>query len=120
MMTEMDIFGGGDKSFFDKSYSLITTGLAPNVSRCTIKDGGYFIKSGVCFFDITLDLAFTSAGNSAYLTGMPTPTANNQYLASDNGSKWVAQTGNYLTSLDTIPQTGDTIRIIGAYPTSAT
>jgi len=93
--------------------------LSINDNRCTIEKGGYFVKSGFCYFDITLAISFNSAGNSTYLLGAPLPTTNNSGLAGNNGSKWAAQTGNYFTSRDTNAKSGDVIRIIGAYATSA-
>ena len=57
----------------------------------------------------------------SYLNNMPAVTTTTP-CASSNGSKWGAyNNGTYWTldSNDTIPQSGDIIRCIGAYNTSA-
>lgn len=115
----------GGKTYYD--YPLIQTGIQVNGSRCSFgaNDGGYFIKNGRCYFDLTINILWDSGGNSSYLIGLPTISSSTP-CASSNGSKWnfthsTAAGVNYdsLDSTDTNPKVGDTIRLIGVYNTSA-
>ena len=47
--------------------------------RCTIENGGYFIKDGVCFADVSIKALKTTSDNQSPLEGFPRPKN------SDNG-----------------------------------
>lgn len=114
---------GGGGSYYDDTLPLIQTGLFVNSGRCAIDEGGYFIKGGICFLDLTITLTEASTSGKSYVGGCPAPTATSPVVASNNGSWWRIDgpytNVYYLTARDTVSGAGDKIRIIGAYATSA-
>ena len=114
---------GGAEPFYD--YTLVENTIQAHADRATNVKGGYFVKNGWCFIDVSFDSLFNSAGNSGYLKGFPTSTGGSSYtgyFGSNTGTKWQVQTASgvtYLASTDTVTKSEDKLHIIGAYPTSA-
>lgn len=92
----------------------VTTGLTIAANRCVINDGGYYIKDGYVYVDITVTLAETLNQNLGLVGGFPTPASTGEVTPVYNNV--VIRTGTQ-TSLSTAATitSGTAVRFIGSY-----
>lgn len=72
--------------------------LTPYNNRCTIDSGGYYIKDGVCYFDMVVTM-LVSTSNQNTILNFPTrkSTANMEYFSAYNLSDSSIKANFYIT-----------------------
>lgn len=108
------------KTLIPATPTYITTGLTAYQNRCTIVDGGYYIKNGFCYVDITVMSRTTQSGGTwtRILDGLPssTLTATGDVTGVFNSSKVYYNTSGDVTSLQILdPVTNNQYHFIGSY-----
>lgn len=120
--------GGGSSEYFN--YPMVEEALVPFSTRAQNLKSGYFVKNGICFFEVFFDANFNSTGDNGYIMGLPASTSGETsagYLGVNKNSAasselWKVQTistTTYIVATNTTARTGDKYHIIGAYPTTA-
>ena len=105
-------------SMIPSTPTYITTGLSPAPGRCIINDGGYYIKNGIVYIDITITLTANvpSAVNSLVIGFVSSTSPTNTVITSPfNGGEMYQDTTDVKLVSASALSSGTVVHFIGSY-----